>query len=808
MSTAKTHFAGIELDSDWLLRIFSILPIILVLFAGAATIWIYFLVLSLLPESQSVVETAGLRSEVKVVRDINGVPGIIAESEEDLAFVFGYTVAQDRLWQIDFLRRAGQGKLSEILGQDYLGYDFLQRALSGGNNLKEEIERLQPSEKNFIDHFVQGINRYISQNYSKLPIEFSLLEYKPDPFTIEDVQSIARAFAVGCSPSLRIDPVAAQVFGRIGNQGKTLFPSTAGNDSSIIPPELIGWESKSAFYGKQIALLPSLPKFFGGNVFLINAERSSTQKPIWASCVNQSLTAPDFYYRARLSAKNLFLNGEFIPGIPMPIAGNNGKLVWNCVPAYVDDADLFLERIDETGKNFWRIDRWRKLEESRNEVLIKGSRPATIKINSTENGPIVTELNKSTVLSVRWTGREHMGLIGTLANMSRAQDAREFLHSMKTLTAPILKVVWSDDRGNAGIQVIGKIPIRRHDSNGIIPQPGWTGLHDWIGFLPVAMLPSTINPKTPVISIPGYLSGFDDSGLSHFHPVTEKSQFPFDTLFRSTDQSKESLQQNLQDCFSPMAMDLTPRIISGLGNSQEITAAEKKAVNLLKPWNFQMTKDSAPAAIFGLFYDLLLEELFYELLGEQLFSEYIMEFPVADRAIHSIFKASEHSPEIAESLNTSIIRAFSKAVSRGTALAGSNPEKWKWGDFNRIKASHPISLKSGSLGRFYSVDAGSGSGFRDTIQLSFGVKTPWNSQYNASTLKMIVDNAAQTITYSVTPLGPSGIFFSNHYKDFLNTWLAGKLLKNPIDGVDLRKEALSQVVFKPTEHAAASLKSF
>jgi len=167
-----------DMDPVRLLRIFTVIPVVLILLAGAGALWIYFFVHSLLPQGQSLVETPGLTAEVKVVRDRNGVPGIIAEREEDLALVLGYVMAQDRLWQMDYLRRAGSGRLAEIFGRQYLDGDHLMRMVRAGRPPDDYLSSLDERERRWLDQFVQGINRYIASRSEKLPVEFSLLEYQ------------------------------------------------------------------------------------------------------------------------------------------------------------------------------------------------------------------------------------------------------------------------------------------------------------------------------------------------------------------------------------------------------------------------------------------------------------------------------------------------------------------------------------------------------------------------------------------------------------------------------------------------------
>ena len=239
----------IDFDHVQLIRIFTIIPVVLILFAGAGALWMYLFVFSLLPEGQSLVETPGLTSNVTVLRDGNGIPGIIGETEDDVVLVLGYVMAQDRLWQMDYLRRAGQGRLSEILGPNYLEGDHLMRTIKAGRRGQDVPVKLGDAENRWLDKFVQGINKYISAHEGKLPVEFSLLEYSPAIFSRDDVLTILDSLAWETSIAARVDPVMTRVLGRLAkNRALQLFPTDPAVSSAEVASDLYGWEPKGALF--------------------------------------------------------------------------------------------------------------------------------------------------------------------------------------------------------------------------------------------------------------------------------------------------------------------------------------------------------------------------------------------------------------------------------------------------------------------------------------------------------------------------------------------------------------------------------
>ena len=433
MISAKA-FLKKDIDPVWLMRIFTAIPVVLILIAGAGALWIYFFVVSLLPDSEALVQIPGLLADVRVLRDQNGVPGIIGENEDDVAMVLGYVMAQDRLWQMDYLRKAGQGRLAEILGAEYLEGDHLMRTVRAGRLAEDARERLGESERRWLEKFVQGINKYISAHARKLPVEFSLLDYRPAPFSPQDVSSILAALAWESSVAARVDPILTRLVARLGkDRALQLFPTDPGATAAFVATDLGRWDPNGILFPRTGSgrIFDRVPGFRGGCAWTVGSGRSQSGKPMAACTVYQTLAAPGFWYKARLAAGDFHLSGTFIPGVPVAIAGTNDYLGWGCVPALVDDADLFVERLEsDTPKSYWRVDRWRKMEEQKENYRIKGGSVATRVIRMTETGPLVSEVDKGRALSLRWTGREGLGLFPALYGLNRARNRVEIEKSL------------------------------------------------------------------------------------------------------------------------------------------------------------------------------------------------------------------------------------------------------------------------------------------------------------------------------------------------------------------------------------------
>ena len=366
--------------------------------------------------------------------------------------------------------------------------------MRAGRLAQDARERLGEPERRWLEKFVQGINKYISAHARKLPVEFSLLDYRPAPFSPQDVTSILAALAWESSVAARVDPILTRLVTRLGkDRALQLFPTDPGATTAMVATDLGRWDPNGILFPRTGGghIFDRVPGFRGGCAWTVGSGRTQSGKPMAACTLYQTLAAPGFWYKARLAAGDFHLSGTFIPGVPVAIAGTNDHLGWGCVPSVVDDADLFVERLESNPpKSYWRVDRWKKIEELKENYRIKGGSVATRVIRMTETGPLVSEVDKGRALSLRWTGRDGLNLFPALYGLNRARNQAEITKSLSLLIAPCLNVAWADQESGSGIQFAGKVPLRPPDSDGILPMPAWTGIHDWEGFIPFDELPS------------------------------------------------------------------------------------------------------------------------------------------------------------------------------------------------------------------------------------------------------------------------------------------------------------------------------
>jgi penicillin amidase len=797
-----------DIDPAWLLRIFTIIPVALIVLAGIGALWIYFFVMSLLPESQSRIDLPGLKAEVSVVRDGKGIPGIIGANEADVATVLGYVMAQDRLWQMDFLRRASQGRLAEILGREYLDSDQLMRIASAGRQNQESADKLNEPQRVWIESFVRGINLYLARHSGKLPVEFSLLEYRPEPFSVDDVLGIFLALAKESSPAFRVDPVMVRILGRVGpKRAFALFPADPAASRKLVISDLRGWQPDGLIF-RVAASSPGLarvPGFRGGCLWALGREKTRSGNSMAGCMVYQALSAPGFWYRARLVAGDFHLAGAFVPGVPVALVGSNRYVAWGAISTPADDADLFVERLDsDSPKHYWRVDRWRPLREITETYRIRNGRSIQRTVKLTETGPLVSQVTNGKGLSLRWTARDGLGLVPAFYSVNRARSGDGIVTALQSLVAPVLYVVWADSDGGHGMQMAGRVPVRSSGSDGIIPMPGWTAVHDWKGFIPFAELPS-VSGGGPLVVSDGRPGGPDYPYFvsCYWNDDSRKNRIS-KLLAGAGEQSPQTFQHVLSDTKSPLARDLVPVLLKAAGAWKSLNPAQEKAIEILRSWDLSMPRDSAGAAVFALTYQSLVDELFRKSLGEDCFPGFSRENRLVAATIKRIFLGGRTDWLGKTGPGKVLLRSFQKAIDQGTSMMGSNLSKWKWGDVHKAVFRHPLTARSRFLELLYHVGPVSLAGSDDTIDLAGWFPSHPFLVRNGVSLRQISDMTHPPELVGITPMGASAHFFSTHYKDQMSAWAQGRYVRDPIVKADIRQTGMSGVLFRPGTHGRIS----
>lgn len=619
-----------------------------------------------LPDFNEGIELVGLQEEVEVFRDSFGVPHIFAENETDLYKSVGYVMAQDRLWQMDLLRRVTTGRLAEILSDDLLEVDQLMRSLEMTKKSANIYANADQNLKDCILAFSEGVNQFIEQNRKHLPFEFKLLGYSPEPW--EPVHSI------------------------------NLIGYMAWDLSTGWPNEL-------------------------------------TLKKIQEKVDHEKFTT-------------------LVPNIP----GQSTSIY----PEF---------ELDELGLDIFR---------GSNNWVVSGSKTKSgdtlVMINKfTHRGPVVTDIKaiKGKTISMNWIGLLESNEILTVYKLNRAKNWGEFREAIKTFISVNQNIVYADTEGNIGLHSTIGIPIR--ESGGMGVYPGDTSLYDWKGLVPFEELPYQFNPEC------GYLSSANNRTADPDYPYYISSWF--DLPYRQ-DRIQELLESKNQieiedfiqihaDQKSKMAEKFNPVFVKQLLESDLLSETESQALDYLREWDFDLSRESIAATIFEYLYYYTCKELVEDELGEDLFKEFagkkimiknFMENILADTK--SSWCDNIHTEDIEETFKQIVLRAFKESLAMISTEMGPSIEKWEWGKIHQFTIKHPLASAK-IIDKLFELSRGPfpvGGSHHTVSPYSYNFMDP-ASVYHGSSHRHIYDLSNWDNSLTIIPTGNSGIPTSPHYCD-------------------------------------------
>ncbi|MFA6482488.1 MAG: penicillin acylase family protein, partial [Bacteroidales bacterium] len=456
-----------------------------------------------IPDYNRDIKLKGLTAGVTVIRDSFAIPHVYAENEHDLYLAIGYTMAQDRLWQMDLLRRVTQGRLAEIFGKDLVDADLLFRALRFTEKSRGVFSRADESLRVCIESFAEGVNQFIASAGKKLPPEFGLLGYKPEPWLPEHSLNLIGYMAWDLSTGWPCEVLLDKMSQKLGpDLSKYMIPDMDSVNKTAIYPDFKLDKSTVEALTKlsetaSVTEVMGLDVFRGSNNWAVAGRKSVTGKPLLANDMHLSLNIPGIWYQMHeVIPGKLDVTGVVLPGQPMVVAGHNDSIAWGFTNVMTDDADFYQETLNPANPDQYRLNgEWKDLKKIEEKILVKGG-DTVIKINRfTHRGPIISEMKKvaDKVLSMRWLGNEESNEVLTVYRLNRASNWTDFRNALRTFVSVNQNAVYADVNGNIGLQSAIGIPIREGDR--ILVYPGDTTRYDWKGLVPFDELPYSYNPE-------------------------------------------------------------------------------------------------------------------------------------------------------------------------------------------------------------------------------------------------------------------------------------------------------------------------
>jgi len=768
------------------LRILKWLCLVLVLVLVLALAGGYVFLRRTLPSVSGTLHLEGLKDEVEVIRDKWGIPHIYARNADDLFFAQGYVHAQDRLWQMEFNRRIAAGRLSEIAGEVTLDADRFLRTIGLYRAAEEEYPHLDEESKRILHAYAQGVNAFIETHKGRLPLEFTLLGIKPEPWTPVDSIAWGKVMAWDLGGNWEHELLRAAIVKKLGKEAlPDLLPSYPSEHPIIVPIEVSYHEldtSVLALYQGKVKPLLGAGQGLGSNNWVVDGAKSATGMPLLANDPHLGIQIPSIWYEMALHGGGFDVIGVSFPGVPGIIIGHNDRIAWGVTNVGPDVQDLYIEKINPHNPYQYEFQgRWEDMRVVREEIRVKGRKePEVIEVRITRHGPIINDVVKSLkdskeVLAFRWTALELSPVLPAVIGINRADNWEEFREALRSWSVPSQNFVYADVDGNIGYQMPGLIPIRAQ-GDGLMPVPGWTGEHEWTGYIPFDELPSVYNPLTHYLVTANNKVVPDDYPylISLEWNMGYRAQRIVDLLTAKEKLSLEDFKAIQADTLNLHAMEVLPYLLEAAKGKPEL----QEAVEQLRGWDFRCPSDSVPCAIFEAFHVRLLHNTFGDELGEELFKRYLETESVPKVALARALRDNSSwfddvtTPDHRESREEILVRSLEEALDELSQRLGKGMGNWQWGKLHLALFVHKPIGQSGikPLEAFFN---------RGPVQAPGTAEVPNNNIYNPNkpfnvkvlpSYRQLIDLGDLNRSLSIHTTGQSGNPLSPHYDDFIPLW--------------------------------------
>jgi penicillin amidase len=744
---------------------------------------------------------AGVDSAVEVRRDRWGIPHIYARTTHDLFFAQGYVVAQDRLWQMEIWRRAGEGRLAEVLGPAMVERDRLARLLLYRGDATLEWASYAPDAREIVGAFVQGVNARIREARSNPPIEFTLLGFLPEPW--DSTVPLQRLGALAMTDNALEEVRRAVLLTALGRaRTEALLPTDPPRRLDPVPGlDLRGDTTGSLGAASAGATIP-LERLEGSNNWVVSGSRTRSGKPLLANDPHRSVSLPSLRYLTHLVGPGWNVIGAGEPGVPGVAGGHNGRVGFGFTIVGMDQQDVYVERLavcpgfrrsraareGTAPRCTWHEGRWVPLRTVPDTIRVKGEPPRAIRLEFSHHGPIVGEDSaRGRGFALRFVGSEP-GTAGYLAQLSldRARDWTGFREAAARWKLPTENLVYADVEGNIGWTAAGLMPLRSW--SGLLPIPG-DGKYEWQGFLPSGELPYAFNPPSGFIATanhnilpPGY-----DKPINYDWADPFRFQRIAAVLADSTGFTREDFERLQHDELSLPARALVPVLLAALGRRAPApgTVADS-AVRLLASWDFVMRREDAAPLIYSAWMRSLRPMLLRRWLGRAagtpgltLGTQRLLRLVTAPDTLLGARPAAAR--------DSIVVAAFREAVAELGKSPGGTPGSWSWGAVHRAAFRHPLaaafdlaSVARGGDGT--TVNATGGGNLRQTGGASY---------------RIVVDFADFDNSVATSVPGQSGQPGSPYYGNLLPLWADGKYFPLVYSRAAVERETAHILWLKP-----------
>ncbi len=779
------------------------------------------MLLSSLPKYNENIFTNKINSNIEVYRDSFAVPYIIANSDEDAAFALGYLHAQERLFSMDLIRRAGEGRLAEILGEKALPFDKMFRTVGLVRNIKQNLDKYDPSVMKLLQAYSNGVNEYLKRNKGKYAIEFDVLGYEPEPWKPIHSLIIIKMMAWELNVSWWTDLSFSELIQKLGKEKVLeILPDYPENAPTIIADNfkyLPAINSTLAETDKAFRqMMGWTGTHIGSNNWVVNENKSVSGKPMIANDPHLAFSAPGIWYAAVIKSKDPSdgksgwdAAGVTLPGVPGIVIGKANSISWVLTNVMNDDSDFYIEKLDSSKTKYLLDGKWQNLKIVKDTIRIKNKKDEIITIKETHRGPIISDIhpyefiyNKENLkippISMRWSGNDFSDELLAFYKINKAKNWNEFREGVKYFGIPGQNFVYADASGNIGYIMGARVPIRA-SNNPTLVFDGTNSQNDWKGFVPSQDIPVILNPSE------NFIASANNKVLKNFKYHISNLWEPSSRIDRIrellTSKQKHSVndfEKYQMDQVSPYAKTITSYLLNAFEGVKVKDQNLNTSLELFNKWDFELNKFSQTPTIYAVFLKHLLKNIYYDEMGDDLYNRFVFLANVPYRSLLQILEKPGSSwfddvnTKKVETRDEIIRKSLSDALTELEENYGKDLVNWQWGRIHKVTFKHAFSGNFSLLDKFINIGPYEIGGDGTTIfntEYSFAKSIEEFPMFRhgefdnilGPSMRFIYDFSEPDQINLILTTGQSGNTMSDHYKDQTPYWLEGKYMKIKTD---------------------------
>ena len=780
--------------------------VLLIIFCG----WIYSIVSQ--PQYSGELKLNHLSNEVTVYFDDIGVPHINAQNQKDAYIALGYVHAQDRLWQMELMRRIASGRLSEILGKDLVSLDQFFTGLGIEEAAHKTIASLDKNAESYIlmQAYLEGINQFIEEG--KTPLEFSILGIKKEMYTVQDIYNVFGYMSFSFAVAHKTDPLLTEIKEKLGDAYlNELLGATNQNltiNKNSIPVKI------NATISKRVAsMMDNLPvsPFIGSNSWVIGSEKTKNGEVIFANDPHVAFAQPSVWYQNHIKTPNFEIYGFNIALMPFPLLGHNRDYAYGLTMLANDDLNFYIEQENPENPLEYKTEKgYQKYELLNKTIRIKNEKDLTFQVKVSKHGPIMNDLIAHVIderpIAMNWIYTQLPNeMLEVSYGISHSNSIGDFKKNVAKIHAPGLNVMYGDAKKNIGWFSSAKLYSLRDGLSSKTYLNGASGKDEIIEFLPFDENPQAVNPSWNYVYS---ANNQPDSVRGRLYPgyyqPQDRAKRIVSLLEQKEDFSKEDVSKMIYDVKSSTVSSISKHLLKCVVQSN-LTASERKVFSILENWDGSYLKTSVGPTIYNRFLYEFLKATYKDELGDgfELFINSQLQDKVLSSQVNrenSIWWDDVSSEGKVEKRSDIISIAFKRSIVFLQNQLGENIDNWTWNRVISVEHEHTIGKAGGLLRSFFNVGPFETIGGNEVInnQIFKLDSTGYYKVTAGPSTRRVIDFSDIENSQAILPTGQSGNVFSEYYKDQTQKYLEGKFVKMMLNQQEIENSE-NVLIITPTK---------